>query len=162
METVGLSFEHKQFGSRASAHTPTSLFQSVLTAIAMCHRLGAPLQTFIFHSSGGCKFQMKVPADLVPPENPLPGLHMGDLPPGPPHHRQHLSQLWNHLYWPSLGSLIWLVLESNVRAIAFGLIQENYLFGFVGEFPVHFQPRGLPPSPSSPTPELPRTYTKLS
>lgn len=91
------------------------------------------------------------------------------LPPGPPHHRQHLSQLWNHLHWPSLGSLIWLVLESNVRAIAFGLIQENYLFGFVGEFLVHFQPRGLPPSPSPPAPGLPRTsgvlllpYTKLS
>lgn len=89
--------------------------------------------------------------------------------PGPSHHRQHLSQLWDHLHWPSLDSLIWLVLESNVKAIAFGLIQKNYLFGFVGDFLVHFQPRGLPTPLPQDSAALPRTsgvlllpHTKLS
>lgn len=50
------------------------VYQSVLAAITKYHRLGGLNNRFLFyHSSGGWKSFVKVPAGFVSDESPLPG-----------------------------------------------------------------------------------------
>lgn len=78
-EVGGLRFEPRKFGPGAWARYPSSLSQSAQPHHHMPQPGQLQPQTFISHSSGDCKFKTKVPANLVPGENPFSGLQKAML-----------------------------------------------------------------------------------